>query len=1214
MLKKSFHSAKQTDSSLKCHIHTQPQFSLKIPFSPPFPLLKDGIILYMADPIPGATPPEIQEVEVLKADIRVQSAEEIKQQLLDVQMKAEEIRKEIKESIRTRRELPTFSEESESDRRLKSKAVDVKQAVVKVLLCGSGSTQKDFQNSGKSPTENILINNVVRIISEHVKATDVREQNAPYLHIVLYKALYGGLTNIEELARVFEEAKMLQGIDPALYKNLQKAMVEIAKDHMGISREEAERRFGMDKLEAQETERMRGQSQMLNELFNKFPEKEDRELLKALYSDEIFPEYIKEQYKACKDNHPGLSEKDLGIIFSGEFREKIIFLFGKLYQSVNEAKPGEFFEKIEQRGGIWNSTQILSDDLQRQLQRIRRTSFGEGSIVNEILWSQEKPIEGDVMVEVEDPHNKGNFIYEARRYAKPFTNPQNVGFSDFFNSIFHHVLTDIEVERFLHNARALPHNPPGEHGYYAQLSQYAEQMMPMTTLDGLLRLPDADIMLVASSLLDKHREASFAKYNWLHQPTSEQIDPNSNMTPAESEVFSRMTQIFRDKNIPEWRIKRAIAMASGYNYSISLRAIEVGSLADPPKKDVKGSEKTYWSYEQRDSAMYRVFNQMAHENLRFSTETLLLGNLIFLPVEGKNIGSARMWDHSSLMDEMDKNIEEFGKGRSKEDEKNGILRWINFLNPGKVGSIYTRGGWRDYASYEVYLVRTQDGKMDVLESWKALENIGVELLNNFVKDGIDKYFYETEKKGLPKKEYEDKCKETQNNRQNLVKYLYKTYYGLDPDKDTEKEEFEKLFQKLEQSTEPTDLKKSYKEFFYKVITRAIRQRIPTKFLRMERTKDVSGRLRMWQMVKNECHFEEPGFTAGQVSEKPSKFETAVDDVSNAEALLRQDISAEIRKQVNEKGKAMHEVVLPEAYELTEDNLKIYLDRICPGDAERKDRALKLYKVARSLAIKKIEGPDGKSTLYVDVFAKKYEGGFPFAIAVEEFDGTLMAHRGSGDRTIARAISEIAGTEKNVTEVIGKYLEVLKQTSLSGKQDYSEILKSIKTAKEYVEGTQGKEPAQKLAHHMAALAISFFKRDTAAKWVGGIFGIGEKNSLAAEFAGSSALVWEWDSKEIDAFCTSLESQNILPRFPYEINKTPTWKPWVVKIFGKERKTPFKVRDPDITYTTTKLRKEFGGDAKAVTFDMLNKYIPLALLILLFFWLKKSFQEFFGDKKK
>ncbi len=58
---------------------------------------------------------------------------------------------------------------------------------------------------------------------------------------------------------------------------------------------------------------------------------------------------------------------------------------------------------------------------------------------------------------------------------------------------------------------------------------------------------------------------------------------------------------------------------------------------------------------------------------------------------------------------------------------------------------------------------------------------------------------------------------------------------------------------------------------------------------------------------------------------------------------------------------------------------------------------------------------------------------------------------------------------------------------------------------------------------------------------------KKTSIAAEFAGASGRVWEWDSRTIGRFIFALEQARVLEKEPYERQKEPSYEP--MKIFGK-----------------------------------------------------------------
>ena len=700
--------------------------------------------------------------------------------------------------------------------------------------------------------------------------------------------------------------------------------------------------------------------------------------------------------------------------------------------------------------------------------------------------------------------------------------------------------------------------------------------------------------MAASQLEDKLFEADFARTNWVHQPGSAGLGPLG-MTELDEESLERLMMINPKLKDDEWRAKRALIMGIGDNYTISLRHLETGAYADPSMNPEEGMGPTYGSYGPRDSIPYMAFNMLAHDNMRWQAERLWLGNLLFLPVRGKDLaghfGFMKFWDHRTLLDEMKKSIDSYIKGRPPEDVEKGVVRWVDIINPGRVGSIYTRGGWREFYAYETHLVRPSEVELkqgirfNITESWKALENVGVECLKDFVgriskkPTSLDKTFF---------------TDDGRDNRRGLMEHIYKKYFSSNATAD----EIEAKFKQLEKN--PDQLESAYKTFFYQAFARAMKQRIPTKFLRVERNRFVSGRKRAYEEVRKNS-----GLSDGD-------FARAVNDVITAEVYLRGETS-KILKDQYKAGKKLNEIKNID-YTLTEEKLRFYLGEkfgLKGTDAERIEKAVKTFKTISAFA----------DESYLDGFAKKYaadmhEHGFPFAIAVEELDRSLLAHRAAGERTIARALGDTSMVEMQVAKTISGYFKTIQEVAVNGKKDISEIVNSINTVKTTIEMLIGKDAAHRIAHHMAALTISYFKKDTVSdniftRW----FVMNKPHSLAAEFAGTWRGVWEWQPDEIMTFCNELEKRSILPKEPFEKQKAPEWlkKPSAEFNFLGQKIIIGGKRKPDYVFHGKTLREEFGGTWKHMINHVLNKYLPLFALFILFQYLRKAYSESAGQKK-
>ena len=153
-----------------------------------------------------------------------------------------------------------------------------------------------------------------------------------------------------------------------------------------------------------------------------------------------------------------------------------------------------------------------------------------------------------------------------------------------------------------------------------------------------------------------------------------------------------------------------------------------------------------------------------------------------------------------------------------------------------------------------------------------------------------------------------------------------------------------------------------------------------------------------------------------------------------------------------------------------------------------------------------------------------------------------------------------------------------------------------------------------------MVIQYFKKDAMAKPLFGIFRLGRKNSIAAEYAGRSSAVWEWDARDIDRFIIALESNSLIPKVPYKKQDGPTLEDRYFDFWGLLKK-PVKLPSilgkrikADYQWNSHRLRKEFGGDLKDIIWDTVNQALPLAMIFLLWQYFKKSYEEEAGGKKK
>jgi hypothetical protein len=125
--------------------------------------------------------------------------------------------------------------------------------------------------------------------------------------------------------------------------------------------------------------------------------------------------------------------------------------------------------------------------------------------------------------------------------------------------------------------------------------------------------------------------------------------------------------------------------------------------------------------------------------------------------------------------------------------------------------------------------------------------------------------------------------------------------------------------------------------------------------------------------------------------------------------------------------------------------------------------------------------------------------------------------------------------------------------------------------------------------LAILTTSYFKKDFGAisPLVTMLRGNRRKpHSFAAELAGTSDRVWEWDNMDAYNFAMALEAEDILPR--HAENLADRMAKVIVDKNGRKR---IEIKHDHHIKTSMDFRKAVGADAKGIARDIAMKYGPL-----------------------
>lgn len=565
------------------------------------------------------------------------------------------------------------------------------------------------------------------------------------------------------------------------------------------------------------------------------------------------PEYSEQQLDA--EAKP-LADQQLSFEMMDRIRRMAAQLFKRAYTTDIEMTYSESLTK----GNPFRNPRTVAEDLKNMLNNLAQVKFDDREDIKSLKFYQFSMKE--MPMRIPRMQKDKTFDYEEKVLYVPIPNPDQVtGFYQFMLTVTQAVLTEDESGEVLHDIISISSRVPGAE-YWQTLQKYAEQKLGSAEVDAFNGLFDQDPIRFASVLEQKLQELELAKFDWMLKPTVGQPDPDTKLTPVDrytqDYIIKRYRKIFEEA---QWRIYRALSLARGDQAGITLTRATLPALADPDLE--AGMSPTFSSPSQKMYPAYTVMNWGGMQGTRWMSAGSTRDSTIFGIVEGKGVHRVLgHWEHTKRFEELDKVKRSFKHGKNKQDVKEENIRFFEILNMGKIGSIYDRGGWRDYLMYEGWLVREdaevdgtveKNGRVNVLKSWKALENIGTEMLKDFIGN-------------IERQEYNFfTANENSSRRKELIKYLYERYMVNPYEQKTDTEiaqEIDTLFGTLEE--EKPDLaneingfapliprKKAYDTFFYQVITRALAQQIPTKFIRLEserRRKVSEERDRMWDEV------------------------------------------------------------------------------------------------------------------------------------------------------------------------------------------------------------------------------------------------------------------------------------------------------------------------------------------------------------------------------
>lgn len=923
----------------------------------------------------------------------------------------------------------------------------------------------------------------------------------------------------------------------------------------------------------------------------------EKETVAAMFIPDQFVKFankkadiIAAKYGISPDALKNPENEQLCFQISEEIRRDMVLNYGNLFRQIDEKHANEFFDEIVKQD-MWKGIDVAVRDLGTGISQLGR--YFETNKVDDFKFNFVKRT--SKALDEEKAMKSGQL--NAFQRIRPESAAEPIDADEFVKKIGLFGDHEYNLRQYLHNVRALSLAGPGRDPYFTRMKQFADKLSTVD-LDEITMLPDYDITSTALQLHSKLVQEELAKNDWKHTATMFLREKGEMYTKIERETMRQLEMIFQSEfansrinnevnseKKDNWRLRRAFDMAMGLTRGVFMNEMEYAASADPSLK-LDGSPN-YLSYYTTDPTALCAFDPK-HLLLRYQSEGMIMGPMLFTPVKGEKKGT---WDHMDMMKRMDQYFKAFIEGRNGVDPKfrDEVLFIDTLQNIGDIGGLPKRGGYRwEQGVQGWYKDNAPENGMSHLENIKQVENIGYEILGYYLNSQVKDEFLEG--KNFNTKE-NDPVIEAKRNE--FFQYLFSTY--IKPTTQ-ESQDYNQYYQSI-RSRFPGD-KEAYKYIIERSQIGCLYNRFPSFLIKNERNRYTKDGKRSWHVLRDESGLGNEGF------------DLAMKNLGLAETMLRLETSREMEKMMLSEGGLS---IGDKKYEINEESIRRLLTGKVNSAAEV-ENVVSLYT--------KIKGNYLTDKKFDEEYKKKYLGDdkeYRYTVGIEELDARFISFRAAGGTIIPRIVNDIAKVENDVVGNIGEMFKSFHSVAIDSKHDFSPILEAIGKMKTTYEGIHGPEKAEKIAYNFIKVAVTYFRKDDIARpWLG-LAGVMRKNSIAAEFLGKTHDVWEWDAIDIDRFLVAIENKRILRKEPLayggglDLNKVMEKEP--LKIFGMKTGFSFnKLKPSHKDNYSQKMREDVGATYKHVIYDLMNKYGFAAVAFLLYSWMSKAFQENFGKKEK
>lgn len=1112
----------------------------------------------------------------------------------------------------------------------------------------------DFRKLVQATKKGIIVNHQPKNQAFINKLADQALEDGELFNvfIVLDEYVLGGkeisLSKSQDQPTDFEVKVAQLSVNDAYTGNkLINAVSEMARD-LGYQPNEVRNRLGIlfKSMDVSQEENFAQMKAIVDEYFPEFP-KEQKKFLYSLYDPEAYLNLLtrekNEMLEATdKNGHLKINnlkkeiteayhkkygknisegelnnnvERMIGIELSEKMSDSLVDVLTQLYRQLTIDRGQKQFQETENEDfmhGITTTRSTIVKALRRLLNHFEEME-------NE---NKEDPryIEMYKMAEMDyvtrDINYKGNTRPVTRTIALPYQD--KVPLSNFIENQISEFGHWRQKTGYLHDIGLAYNQPAHEGSFFKGIGEFSEQITGVN-LDDILGLPDGGLMVKAFQLYTKILQEDSAKRDHRMFASTFTNEFNGNNSKIEAQVIEYL-RLKYGKEVSNARLKSAMNGAVGLAQGVYMTLPEAQAFIDP----ISGTGNGGWeSFGTNDAGSSLMLSGGLHLMLRWRGEQNLY-SCLFLEADGEEmtgkdflkslIGQGhnhrKAWESAKLRMDSFYDLKSGVEGSPKQN-----LVFDKLLNLCKTAGIYQRKGWRSLHQFEGHFTYDENQNLDLLASFKSMDAIGYDGYAWFLKaidasaNGVD----------LSGQTYLEKISGNEvSQREELFKYIHEKYFK--PFSDQSYEDYIKDLRKeaekavkggvKENHTLPFDnyemaVQRKISEFFIeRAVTREVAARFPTKFLRIDKDRLNSTGKSRWRQTYEEMITQDKYKNMNR-----DEFSIVMRDLEFAESLLRSDTSDKIHEAIHilpldkdhpERSVGEHADLL---YNLNEESIKKLLKTTSISD-ERIENVLSLYKVIQNKFIGDVKFLDGE--------AVKAINDFPFTFGVENTDMKLCAYRATGPRMIARQIKDMASMEKVVNGFIG-LPQLFTQIAKNG--DFSQLIKYLTECQDIFRDVHGVGADYEFNYTIAGMLVNYMRKDQSADSYGGVGGVGSINSIAAEVAGNSNLVREWDVRDIQQFYLALQQARLLPKNNIDTSMGPEFeKVWKLdSVTGLPKDTGQKKQKEAYKYSVDRGMKRFGGDWKNVMSKLMTEILLLASGWLIYQYIKKAYEEMIAGKK-